>query len=128
MTNSKTIAALVGPSLIAVGATVLLNLSLLPEIVAGFARDPSIVVAVGFAVFVPGLAIVRFHNYWRGGWRVLVTLVGWFFVFGGLARILFPVEMPLIAAQLIQVPGLLPALALIFLAVGGFLTFQAYRR
>jgi hypothetical protein len=128
MTNSKTIASLLGPSLIATGATVLLHIRLLPDIVAGFVQDPAIVVAAGFAVFVPGLAIVRFHNYWHRDWRVLVTLSGWFFILVGLARILFPVEMSLIASQLIQVPGLLPAMALIFLALGGFLTFEAYHQ
>lgn len=128
MTTSKTIASLLGPTLMAMGATVLLHLRLLPDIVAGFVHDPAIVVAAGFAVFVPGLAIVRFHNYWHRDWRLLVTLVGWMFILVGLARILFPVEMLLIAVQLIQVPGLLPAMALIFLALGGFLTFEAYHR
>jgi hypothetical protein len=128
MANSKMIAGLIGPFMLVLGLTVLLNVNLLPDIVAGFVRDPAMVILVGFAVFLPGLAIVRFHNHWKGGWRVLVTIVGWFYLVIGLIRILFPAQISQIATQAIQIPGLLPSLALIFLAVGGFLTFQAYRR
>jgi hypothetical protein len=40
--------------------------------------------------FLGGLAIVSVHNQWSAGWPVTVTLVGWFFVLGGLFRLLFP--------------------------------------
>jgi hypothetical protein len=48
---------------------------------------------------VAGLAIVRAHNGWKEGWPVLVTVLGWFAILGGLV-----------------------------LAIGIFLTFQAYGR
>src|ERR1039458_1260312 len=45
---------------------------------------------VGILLFVAGLAIVRAHNRWIRGWPVLVTLVGWAAIFGGLFRMLAP--------------------------------------
>jgi hypothetical protein len=128
MPNSKAIAGLLGPTLAALGLTILLNSGLLPGIAAGLAQDPLIVMLAGFAVFVAGLAIVRGHNQWRGGWPVVVTVLGWLFVAGGLVRILFPVQLAQFAARVIQIPALPPITAGVFLALGGFLSFKAYSR
>jgi hypothetical protein len=40
----------------------------------------------GYAAFVPGLAIVYFHNRWTGGWPVLVTVMGWLSLIVGFLR------------------------------------------
>jgi hypothetical protein len=90
MANSKMIAALVGPSLIAGALSIFINLGVWPEIVDEAAQDPALLWVSGWPVFVAGLAIVYFHNQWKGGWPTLVTALGWLAVIGGLARILFP--------------------------------------
>ena len=59
MPNSKRIAGLVGPTLVAM---------LVSEFRVG------------------GLAIVRAHNHWARDWTVLVTLSGWFGLTLGLFR------------------------------------------
>lgn len=126
MANSKMLAALIGPTMLVAGVMLLLNLSLMHDIVAELAREPLLVVVVGFITFVPGLAIVLVHNHWKGGWPVLVTVIGWLCLIAGLARILFPAQIAQVAASVILVPGLLPVAAVILLAVGGFLSFKAY--
>jgi len=128
MANSKMLAALIGPTLLVAGVMVLLNLSLMHDIVAELAREPLLVVVVGFITFVPGLAIVLVHNHWKGGWPVLVTVFGWLCIIAGLARILFPAQIAQIAANVILVPGLLPVVAVIMLAVGALLSFKAFGR
>ena len=69
MSTSKIIAALLGPTLIASAAMVLANLDAMPTIVEGMAQNPMLVVLAGYAAFVPGLAIVYFHNRWTGAGR-----------------------------------------------------------
>ena len=76
MSTSKIIAALLGPTLVATAAMVLLNLDAIPAIVDELSKSPMLIVLVGYAAFVPGLAIVYFHNRWTGGWPMLITLVG----------------------------------------------------
>ena len=93
MTKSKTIAALLGPPLVATGLTVLLNLGAMPAIIDELSKSPMLIVLAGYAAFVPGLAIVYFHNRWTGGWPVLITLVGWLSVIVGLIRMVFPVQL-----------------------------------
>lgn len=128
MTHSKMIAALVGPTMAAAGATVLLNLSLFPGIVERVLHDPVLVMIAGFVSFVAGLAIVRVHNHWKGGWPVLVTVIGWLCIVSGLVRILLPVQLAEFALRFVLISGVIPAAATIVLVVGAFLSFKAYSR
>lgn len=53
--------------------------------------SPSVIYLNGTLLFVAGLSIVRVHNRWTGSWPVLVTLVGWLSILGGLVRMCAPV-------------------------------------
>jgi hypothetical protein len=128
MTTSKLIAGLIGPTLVVGAVTVLLNLGTWPAMVEQGFRDPALIFLSGFPLFVAGLAIVRAHNRWRGGWPVLVTVVGWLALLGGFSRILFPTRLAPIAVGAVQRTGVLPAVAIVFLAVGTFLSFKGYSR
>ncbi len=128
MSTSKTIAALLGPTLIASAAMVLANLDALPTIVEGMAQSPMLVVLAGYAAFVPGLAIVYFHNRWTG-WPVVVTVMGWLSLVVGLIRMIFPMQIAAMASKLAPAPGgAFIAIGVVFLLIGGFLSFKAHRR
>lgn len=62
MTTSKMIAALLGPTLVATATMVLVNLDSMPTLIEELSKSPMLVVLAGYAAFVPGLAIVYFHN------------------------------------------------------------------
>jgi hypothetical protein len=128
MTTSKSIAGLIGPTLVAGAIAVLLNLRAWPALVEQGFHDPALIFQSGFPFFVAGLAIVRAHNRWKGGWPVLVTVVGWLGLLGGLSRILFPTRLARIAIAAVRTTGVLPAVAIVFLVVGAFLSFKGYRR
>ncbi len=128
MSTSKTIAALLGPTLIASAAMVLANLDAMPTIIEGMAQNPMLVVLAGYAAFVPGLAIVYFHNRWTG-WPVVVTVMGWLSLIVGLIRMIFPMQIAAMASKLAPAPGgAFIAIGVVFLLIGGFLSFKAYRR
>src|SRR5678815_399469 len=82
MTSSKRIAALVGPTIVA------MVVSEFPLVQPHLydAQIPPVVYLSGTLMFVGGLAIVRAHNHWRRDWTVLITLSGWFFLALGLFR------------------------------------------
>ncbi len=127
MTTSKTIAALLGPTLLATGLMVLLNLGAMPSMIEELSKFPMMVVLAGYAAFVPGLAIIYFHNRWTGGWPVLITIFGWLSVVIGFARMVFPMQL----VGLMQTAGpalhvVLPFVGIVFLLVGGVLSFKAF--
>jgi hypothetical protein len=128
MATSKTIAALLGPTLIAYAVSVFLNLDAWPGIVDQAFRNPALIFAVAISLFVVGLAIVHFHNQWTGGWPVVVTVLGWLAVIGGLLRMLFPTGLAGVATTAVQTSGVVPVIAVIIFLVGAFLSFKAYSR
>lgn len=128
MTTSKSIAGLIGPTLVAGALAVLLNLGTWPALVEQGFRDPALIFVSGFPLFVAGLAIVRAHNRWEGSWAVLVTVVGWLALLSGLSRILFPTRLASIAVRAVHSTGVLPAVAIVLLVVGAFLSFKGYSR
>lgn len=122
MGNSKRIAALVGPTIVA------MVISEFPLVQPHLydAQIPPVVYLSGVLMFVGGLAIVRAHNRWARDWTVLVTLSGWFFLALGLFR--------MFAAGLYQ-RGSAQTSAMLFMVlegalvlVGLIMTFHAYRR
>jgi protein-S-isoprenylcysteine O-methyltransferase Ste14 len=68
MRTSKTIAGLIGPTLVAVAVAVVLNLGSFPALAEQVSRDPALIFLSGILLFVAGLAIVRAHNIWAGDW------------------------------------------------------------
>jgi 1,4-dihydroxy-2-naphthoate octaprenyltransferase len=80
--NSRRIAALVGPTIVAMVASEF-------PLVQPHLYDtqiPPVVYLSGVLMFLGGLAIVRAHNHWMLDWSALVTLSGWFFLLLGLLR------------------------------------------
>jgi hypothetical protein len=130
MASSRWIAGLIGPLLAALGVTMLVNRDLLPEMAAQVAREPGLILLSGILLLLAGLAIVRVHNVWSGGWRVLVTVLGWLAIVSGLVRMWFPwLAAPIVDALGIGAApvGAAPLVAgLVLLALGGFLSYKAY--
>ena len=122
MENSKRIAGLVGPTIVAMVASEFPLVQ--PHLYD--AQIPPVVYLSGVLMFVGGLAIVRVHNLWARDWTVLVTLSGWFFLTLGLFR-MFAASFYLRGAantsttMFIVLEGILFVIAL-------FMTFKAYSR
>lgn len=122
MTDSKRIAGIVGPTMVA------MLVSEFPLVQPHLydAQIPPVVYLSGVLMFVGGLAIVRAHNRWVRDWTVLVTLSGWFFLLLGLFR--------MFAASTYQRGSASTSSTVVMALEGGLLliglaiTCQAYRR
>jgi len=118
MVNSKYIAGLLGPAIVAITLSETVNIHIWSGNTAAGVHFN------GAVLFVTGLAIVRAHNLWVRGWPVLVTLAGWFLMLLGLFRMFFP-ELQLEAAKHTSTVG---AEAMLLFSAGIFLTYKAYSR
>ena len=80
ISNSKNIACVVGPTIVA------MVVSEFPLVQPHLydTQIPPVVYLSGTLMFVGGLAVVRMHNRWKRDWTVLVTFSGWFFLILGL--------------------------------------------
>jgi hypothetical protein len=82
--TSRQLAALIGPTLVAVGATEALNIRIFENQIA------PVVYLNGTILFVVGLALVRAHHRWAWRWPTLITVTGWVLLLGGLYRMIAP--------------------------------------
>jgi hypothetical protein len=122
MPNSAYIARLLGPALIGITVTEWMNLDIFTA-----AIGPSFATHVylnGTLLFVAGLAIVRAHNVWSCRWPVLITLVGWVAIVGGLSRM----AAPLSAQRAGQSASFIYASLVALLTIGVILTIKSYGR
>jgi len=118
MINSKNLAKLVGPSIIAITLPEALNVHIFDAQIA------SVVYLNGGLLFVAGLSIILAHNRWVRDWSVVITLVGWFGIIFGLLRLFFTE----LAMQGGRNNTTVIVSALIITAIGIYLTYKAYSR
>jgi hypothetical protein len=114
MTNSRHIAGLIGPTIIALTISEVVNFHIWAS------NIPPVTYLNGTLLLVAGLSIVRAHNRWTVGWPVMVTLVGWVAILGGLFRMFAP------EAQQASPSTSTYAVIMVLCAVGLFLTYKAY--
>ena len=122
MHDSKQIAGLVGPVLVA------MLVSEFPLVQPHLydTQIPPVVYLSGVLMFVGGLAIVRAHNRWARDWTVLMTLSGWFALVLGLFRMFAAGQYQRGSANTSATVFMVAEAVL--LACGIAMTFKAYSR
>jgi hypothetical protein len=126
MAYSKLIAGFIGPALAAMGVAMLVNRELFPVIIDQISHDYGLIVLSGILSLLAGIAIVRVHNIWSGGWQVIVTVFGWLAILGGLARMWVPQMAGPIADSFTAGSTALHIAGAALIALGGFLSYKAY--
>jgi hypothetical protein len=126
MAHSKLIAALMGPLLAAMGVAMLINRNLFPPMIGEVAHNYALIFLSGILTLLAGLAIVRVHNVWTGGWRVLITVLGWLAVVSGLVRLWLPQGAAPLAEAFSGNATSLVIGGLVLLVLGAFLSYKAY--
>ncbi|MBL8846671.1 MAG: hypothetical protein JNN24_12955 [Hyphomicrobium zavarzinii] len=126
MTNAELIAGFAGPLLIAVAAALLINRRTVAGLLTGTLNSPEFIFFSGIFTLLAGLAIVRVHNIWSAEWTVLITVLGWLCVVGGILRIIWPERVSALRNSVIKGENTITAWALVALLLGAFLTAKGY--
>ena len=90
MENSYFLAQLIGPVFLVVGAGLLVSHRDYRLTAEQFLASQALIYIAGLLALVPGLAIVLTHNVWSADWRLVITLIGWLGLIGGVFRLLLP--------------------------------------
>ena len=53
-------------------------------------EDQKFTILISFLSIIIGLINILFHNLWKGDYRLIITLIGWFALLNGLALFIFP--------------------------------------
>ncbi|MBU0760042.1 MAG: hypothetical protein KKA34_06810 [Candidatus Omnitrophica bacterium] len=126
MDSSILLARLIGPYIIVIGTSLILNKKIFRQIMEDFPKNPSLVFIAGLLTFVAGLASVLFHNVWVGDWRLIITIFGWLVLVKGVLLVLLPGT--LVKATKIYSDNLKLVLIPwgIMILIGIFLTIKGY--
>jgi hypothetical protein len=126
MDLSAQLAAIIGPLLILVGLGTLLNRDHYRKMITAFLENAELYYFSGAMAFVIGLALVLHHNLWVADWRVAITIIGWMSLIKGTVRILVPRAGKRVANSFSESGWLLVSSAILLLAVGAWLSFNAF--
>jgi hypothetical protein len=121
MATTKMIAGLMGPTRLAIGIAMLVNARHFPEMAKQIGNETDL--RLGHSAPCGWLGNV--HNV-CGGWRVVVTVLGWLAVISGILRMLLPFWAASIASSLGQSSTPVIIGALVPLLVGAFLSDKAF--
>lgn len=53
-------------------------------------NDEKFLILTAFIAIIIGLVNIIFHNFWELNYKIIITLIGWFSLFIGLALFIFP--------------------------------------
>jgi hypothetical protein len=122
------IARLAGPILVAIGIGVLLNLQHYTALIAEAVRSPTLIYIAGVLALTSGVAMLNAYRAWTADWSVVVTVLGWLMVIGGVLRIVLPRLTAGLATTVYSGAIAMTIAGVILLVVGGYLSFEGYRR
>ena len=127
MNTSKIIARLIGPLFLVMGLGMVAETNLVRALSAEFLSNLSLIYLAGMITLVVGLAIVNAHNLWVADWRVIITILGWLSIVGGVVRVLFPGEVQVLGANMIASPSAMLIGGIVTLVIGAVLAWFAYQ-
>jgi len=122
------IARLIGPVFVVVGVGVLFNLGHYAAMVHEAVRSPTMIYFAGVIALFAGLATLNCYRAWTADWRVIVTVLGWLMIIGGVMRIVLPRLTVGLATTIYTGPIAMAIVGVIALLVGAYLSFEGYRR
>jgi hypothetical protein len=128
MQTSLFLARLIGPLFVVVGLGIVINRDGYRAMAEEFLKSRALIYLAGLLALVPGTAILLTHNLWVADWRIVITLLGWLAVIGGVFRLLFPQQVTAVGSAMLARPAILTAAGAIMLVLGVLLCFFGYVR
>ena len=90
MELSILIAKIIAVIYISSGIAVLIGQINFNNIAADFDKSPALIFVAGSVSIIIGMVLVEYHNNWVKNWTVVITIISWSFLIGGLTVAVFP--------------------------------------
>ncbi len=126
MDTSIFLARLIGPLLLVIAAGLLLRQTSWRPMASDFLANRALVYLTGFLALLAGLAIVNTHNVWVAHWPVIITILGWMAVIGGIFRMLWPERVIGIGERMLSNTSAITTIGVIEGLIGLWLTYAGY--
>jgi len=126
METSLYLAKLIGPLMLVIAAAMLINQDNMRDMAADFLEHRGLIFLAGILTLLAGLAIVLSHNVWVAGWPVIITILGWLSVIGGVFRVVFPDSVRSIGESMLEKKGIFTVGGIVQGLIGAWLCYVGY--
>jgi hypothetical protein len=123
--QTRTFARVIGPCLVIEASLVIIRAPMMGDYATSFFNDPALVWVTGSVLLFGGVAIIAFHQYWRGLSAVLISLLGWYLAVRGIALLALP-KLYEAAANAVTSPSLVRLSFAVPLAISLWLTYVGW--
>ena len=124
--RTRTLARIVGPYLVILGAALFIRKDRLATLLPAFMRDTPLVFAAGAFTLMAGLSIVAAHHHWRGVAASVISLIGFVAALKGALLMIAPELGSELTALVVQAPVSLMIVADGVMLVGLWLVFVGW--
>ncbi len=90
MELSILIAKIISVIYISTGIAVLIGTISFNDIVNDFEKSPALTFVSGCVGIIAGIILIEYHNIWVKNWTVLITIISWFMLIGGVIVVIIP--------------------------------------
>jgi hypothetical protein len=125
--RTRSFARVLGPFLTILAVVVVLRASEMPAILDEFTASSVWPFVTGAFILVGGIAIVAFHQLWRGVAAVIVSVLGWLLAIRGVLLLAFPTLVDSLADRLIGAVGLWSGMCMVLALIGIYLTYVGWQ-
>jgi len=122
MELSILIARIISVIYVSTGIAVIIGTVDFNRIVDGLKTSPALTFIAGATAIIGGIFLIEYHNLWVKNWTVLITIISWFLLIGGIVVLIFPKFLSYYN-QLLKNSRLLGSFILIFGLIMGYFGF-----
>ena len=126
MHTSIFLASLLGPLLLVIGVSVLVNRQSYTIMAAEFVASRPLLYIAGVAALLGGWTVVLTHNVWTADWRIIITLLGWIATFAGVYRLMFPDSVRRIGSAMFKSEKTMMLSGIAFVVLGAILCLSGF--
>ena len=126
MERSHLLAKLIGPVFIAGGAGMIFNNVVYRAMFERALHDHMLIYLTGVLALPVGLAIVITHNDWKWHWPLIITIIGWLAIIGGIVRMVVPQVIEQIGLSVLSYPNFFTVDGGVALILGVLLSYFGY--
>lgn len=124
--NTNFLATVLGWYLVIVSLLLLTRRDIVVAAMKELMGQRAVMLVVGTITLIIGLLMVVSHNVWVMGWPVIVTVIAWLILIGGLFRLYCPDTVYKIWSKLINKTEVFLTTGVITLIIGLFLLYKVY--
>lgn len=123
MESSILLAKIISIIYMSTGIALLVGTINFDKIVDDIEKSPALIFISGCLGIIIGTILIEYHNLWIKNWNVIITIISWAFLIGGVTVVMFPKSLSFFHKDFRKKSRLMGIVMIIFGAFMGYFGF-----